>query len=138
MRLNKRVIFVSNLFMRRFLLLFLVFHFATGNVVGEELMKLPFLVKHLQLHQQRNPGDGIFDFLRLHYTNTRHRQADPAHQNLPLKTLGLHAQTSMLTPPAGGYALALATASEQKTLLVHNDTLLPADFRARLLRPPRS
>ena len=123
--------------MQRILLFVLTLQFLSGNIVGEELLKMPYLVRHFQAHQTRRPNDTWFDFLRLHYANTRHRNSDPVHRQLPLQSIS-GSNLAFLLPapnpylefrPGAGVCYCPAPFADE--------TLLPSDFRVRVLRPPR-
>lgn len=122
---------------RRFLLLFLVVHLLSGNMLADELGKLPYLVRHFQVHQQQNFGSTLLDFLRLHYTNALHRRSDPDHRQLPLQHLGIHSISSSILPESGQMVANAANAAQNSALLPTEDNLLPSDFREGLLRPPQ-
>lgn len=123
--------------MRRFFIFILIVQFVSGNVLGNEMAKIPFMVRHFRLHVAANPEDTWFDFLRLHYANDQHRQADPAHRQLPLFAVqvSVHAQTLLPDPVEWPRSFSMDEPPEDSQW--PDETLLPGDFRGRLLRPPR-
>ena len=123
---------------RRILLFFFIFQFATGNFFGSELAKVPVLIRHFRLHQAGAAGSTWCDFLRLHYANNRHREADPVHHQLPLHAFSGQGFTVMLLPDHPAAAFDLVSLHRSRALPPGDDTLLPTDFRSRLLRPPRA
>ncbi|MCB0532948.1 MAG: hypothetical protein H6574_02285 [Lewinellaceae bacterium] len=123
--------------MRRFLLLFLIVHLLSGNMLAGELGKLPYLMRHFQLHRQQNVESTLLDFLRLHYANAQHRRSDPAHRQLPLQQLGIHTASSSILPESDQIVLLTSITPQYNALRPTEDNLLPSDFRARLLRPPQ-
>lgn len=122
---------------RRFFIFILIVQFLSGNVVGNELAKMPFMVRHFRLHVAVNPEDTWFDFLGMHYANAQHRQADPAHRQLPLFAVqvSVHAQT--LLPDPVEWPIYPAIKAQPADGRWPDESLLPGDFRGRLLRPPR-
>jgi len=121
----------------RYLFVFvLVIQFSSGNVLGDELAKIPFLLHHFNVYKAEAKGS-FFAFLRLHYADTMHRKADPAHRNLPLQSISANS-LSFALPPAHPFSRMQARLDENdRELPLRDETLLPSDFRARLLRPPR-
>lgn len=114
----------------------LVIQFSSGNVLGDELAKIPFLLCHFNAYKAEAEGS-FFEFLRLHYADTMHRKADPAHRNLPLQSISAGSLFFAL-PPAHPFSRMQARPDEKnRELPLRDETLLPSDFRARLLRPPR-
>ena len=123
---------------RRILIFLTIFQLSTGNLLGNELMKLPVLVRHYQLYSATCSKGGCWsDFLQLHYANTVHRGTDPVHRQLPLQSPACSSQVVMLLP-AGMTSLqgSAPDADNLPGLPAFYETLLPADFVSRLLRPP--
>lgn len=123
--------------MKRFLIFILIFQFASGNILGSEVVKLPFLLRHFRLHVAAKPADTWLDFLRLHYANTQHRQTDPAHGQLPLHSAAVPAHTLSLLPASVEFPVLTLVNDERGRRFWPDETLLPAGFKSRLLRPPR-
>ena len=70
---------------------------------GHQLLRIPFLVKHYQTHQQADPSMTLGQFLRIHYidpaTDTDDYQQD---QQLPLRSMDctvLHASLCEMHHP---------------------------------------
>lgn len=115
----------------------MIIQVAGGNVVGDELAKIPFLLHHFNIYRSEDARGSFFEFLRLHYADTMHRKADPAHRNLPLQSISANG-LSFALPPAYPLSLMQARLDERDGgLPLLDETLLPSGFRARLLRPPR-
>lgn len=124
--------------MRRFFIFFLIVHLSTGNLVGGEMVKIPFLARHFRLYTAANPGGSWQDFLRLHYANTKHRNTDPEHRQLPFHSTAAPVIPVMLLPALSDVAPIPPAGADLAVQLWQDETLLPADYRSRLLRPPRS
>ena len=123
--------------MRRIVFFILILQFSSGHLLGVELMKMPFLVSHFKVYQGEHPEKTWFDFFCLHYTDSTHRQADPAHKHLPLQSVSVNGSVYMLP---SGYPATLTCKrpdTDNAGLPASDETLLPSDFRMRLLRPPR-
>ena len=123
---------------RRVCLFLFIFQLFGGNGPGAELLKLPFLVRHFHLHQRANPEATWWEYLRLHYANSKHRNADPAHRQLPLHAGSAHAETVMALPVDLVAILTKSEPGKGSALHCYDERLLPLDYRARLLRPPRA
>ncbi len=122
----------------RFLFVFiLVIQFSSGNVLGDELAKIPFLLHHFNVYKAEAKGS-FFEFLRLHYADTMHRKADPAHHKLPLQSISANNLSFALPPSPPLSRIQMRPDENAEGLPVGDETLLPSDFRARLLRPPRA
>ena len=122
---------------QRILIFFLAVHFFSGNMLINELVKMPYLVRHYRLHQQRNPGSTVLQFLDLHYSNARHLQSDPAHRQLPLQQVVCTTTICTVPPEQDNFAFPEVLAQDRGALNATDAILLPSDFRTRLLRPPR-
>lgn len=105
--------------------------------MGNELAKMPFLIGHFRLHIATKPADNWMDFLRLHYANAQHGQTDPAHRQLPLHAVSFPVHAGMLLPAALEVSGLRVAEDDREEIQGQDETLLPADFRSRLLRPPR-
>ncbi|MBK8969732.1 MAG: hypothetical protein R3D58_02035 [Saprospiraceae bacterium] len=123
--------------MRRFLFLILSVQLLSGNMLAGELWKLPYLVRHFQVHQRQNVGNTLLDFLNLHYANTKHRRSDPAHRQLPLQQIGFHTMSSTLLPEDGQLCMQASDTAPNNALRPTEKNLFPSDYRTRLLRPPQ-
>lgn len=122
--------------MRRILLFLFALQFITGNWLGEELCKMPNLIRHYRTHQRTTATATWSLFLRLHYAGNRHRHADPAHRQLPLQSLGAAAPLQYLLPDHPQALMPEIAAGSGRQTHAGVDALLPADFRMRLFRPP--
>jgi hypothetical protein len=71
--------------MNRLFIILLSLQIATGNILGCELSKLPFILQHYNEHQTQNTDISFWDFLNLHYFDTNHKNSDPCHNDLPLQ-----------------------------------------------------
>lgn len=121
---------------RRILILFFAMQLISGNLLGEELCKMPNLIRHYRIHQHDNPGASWSSFLRLHYANTQHRHADPAHRQLPLQSASGNSVQAWFPPGHAPAFLPLQLAVQRRNLPDCAELLLPSDFRAGLFRPP--
>lgn len=123
--------------MQRFFIFFLIVQLSSGNLVGSELVKIPFLARHFSLYAMANPCGSWPDFLRLHYANTQHRNTDPEHRQLPFHSTAGPVLQAMLLPASPETFSAPPAGANRAAQLWQDETLLPADYRSRLLRPPR-
>ena len=123
---------------RQIIFLLLILQFSTGHLLGAELMKVPCLLSHYKVYHKEHPERSWVDFFCLHYADTAHRKADPAHKQLPLQSLSVNNGIAQ-TLPSAQPAIHVCTLpdSDDANLPHFEKTLLPSDFRMRLLRPPR-
>lgn len=121
---------------RRFLLMLLIVQLGAGNIIGTELMKVPSLVRHYYLHQAKSGNTGGWDFLRLHYARSGHREADAAHRQLPFHSNSSPNGSVMMLPD--GVCAVVASPPEPALIRLPGtqNAMLPSDFRSGLLRPP--
>lgn len=123
---------------RQIIFLLLILQFSTGHMLGAELMKVPYLLSHYKVYHKEHPERSWVDFFRLHYADTAHRKADPAHRQLPLQSLSVNNGTVQTLPsPQPAFHVCTLPDPDGVNLPHYEEMLLPSDFRARLLRPPR-
>lgn len=115
----------------------LVIQFSSGNLLGDELMKVPLLIHHFNLYRSESSEGSFFEFLRLHYADAAHRKSDPFHQKLPLQTISTSSLSFVLPPALPFPRMQVRLDESNKNLPQYDEALLPSDFRTRLLRPPR-
>jgi hypothetical protein len=87
---------------KRFLIVLLSFHLATGGILFAELAKLPFLSQHFQDHRKQNPQIDFAQFLWMHYVVNKHQHSDgnKCHTKLPLCCMHFStAETVCALPP---------------------------------------
>lgn len=124
--------------MRYFLLVLVIFQLSTGNLPGNELLKMPALSRHYHLYRTLHPTGSWLDFLRLHYANSAHGKTDPIHKQLPLHASQCNVNILMLLPKDAGLAPRQIEFFAAETLPLYDEVILPSDFRYKLLRPPRN
>lgn len=122
---------------RRFLLFLVMLQVATGNRVGAECLKLPLLAQHYRMYDGAARNGSLLEFLQLHYTNTSHRKADPAHRQLPLQTMTAGVTMTVIFPPAAPLFFVAGSDTRRQKMPMADDPLPAGDFSRRLLRPPR-
>lgn len=122
----------------RYLFVFvLAIQFSSGNVLGDELAKIPFLLRHFNTYRSEYANGSFFDFLRLHYADTLHRKTDATHQKLPLQSVSAGSISFALLPAPFFSCAPLRLDERDGGTPLYDETLLPSDFRPGLLRPPR-
>lgn len=122
---------------RRLVFFILMLQLCSGYSLGTELLKVPYLLRHLKVYQENLPEKTWFDFFCLHYADTTHRNADPAHKHLPLQAVSVSSGVYMLPEDYSPPPICRRLQTERTDLPIYDETLLPADFRMKLLRPPR-
>lgn len=124
--------------MKRLFIWVLIFQFTTGYNMLEEVLRLPMLLDHYQLHQAENPGLAFSTFLSEHYLNVRHQHASDAHAKLPLHCSHGNLAESTLPCPLPGIELPIPDIADQRSSkMPQDDTSLPSgDYESGLFRPP--
>lgn len=124
--------------MNRLFIILLSLQIATGNILGCELSKLPFILQHYNEHQAQNTDISFWDFLNLHYFDTNHKKSDPSHKNLPLQ----HSHTTTVLDKT--FAPLRLIFSEVSMIVVAEKPIFQeedshsVDYVKRLFRPPSS
>jgi hypothetical protein len=117
---------------------FFSMQFLTNHALGAELSKLPFLLSHFREYSHQNTRTASWwDFLYLHYADPVHQQSDPAHQQLPGQQVEGVERGEMLPSEQAILPVLPQQATEQSRLSETDGSLLPSDYRTRLLRPPQ-
>ncbi len=71
--------------MKKVLFIVIAFQVISSGSLLTELMKINYLIHHYYEHENGGSPIGITEFLKLHYFNKKHENADPKnHDSLPL------------------------------------------------------
>ncbi|HMR91356.1 MAG TPA: hypothetical protein PKC69_03535 [Chitinophagaceae bacterium] len=116
----------------------LVVAYTLTYAEGHQLLRIPFLVKHFQKHQQADPGMTFGKFIRIHYIDPVTETDDfMQDQQLPLRNADftlLHASLYKMEQPV--FDITPPTPSAQQ-FYCYNETNKPL-FRAfDIFQPPR-
>lgn len=122
--------------MKRILYWVLILQFATGHNLLAEVLRMPSLLEHFELHQTETPDLSFARFLFLHYLEVSHTHADNSHAQLPLHCAhGPMADSVIDHHFAVEIACCLLTI-ERTGLPLHDERLIQNDFSFGLFRPP--
>ncbi|MFA5575051.1 MAG: hypothetical protein WC994_08365 [Brumimicrobium sp.] len=88
--------------MKKVIAIFFIFSFLSANTTFGEVLKLPLLLHHYIVHNQEDNDNSILYFLAKHYVNDvnhQHNENQHDHDNLPFKTINVHAVQVVYFPP---------------------------------------
>jgi len=123
--------------MKRIVLWIFVLQFATGHNLLAEVLRMPMLLDHYQIHRQETPDLSFANFLWLHYCNTHHEQSDTRHASLPLHcTHGVMAETTLPQPPRIHCICDTKSEPAQSDLCVSDEFLRLTTTLSGVFRPP--
>lgn len=123
--------------MKRILIWVLILQFATGHNMLAEVLRMPSLLEHYQVHLQETPRLSFLAFLGEHYLNVQHQHQNDAHGQLPLHCS--HGAMADSTLPLQLPLVICTTlpADLSYAALPANNALLPSgDYESGLFRPP--
>lgn len=84
------------MFMKRFILIFLIFSYSFSSTQAYQLLKLPVLVEHYISHKKSSEMT-FWEFIKIHYLQEMKKDADFAKdQKLPFKTVENNASFTCL------------------------------------------
>lgn len=123
--------------MKRILLWTLVVHLATGYNPVAELMRMPLLFEHYQVHCKSDSSLSFTHFLQLHYFDHHHRQSDKRHTGLPMQCgIVLIPAVVLPHPPAVTcYVVQVFTVAKDKMPL-EDEVLCSSMYGRGIFRPP--
>ncbi len=55
--------------MKRLVVIFVLVTYLLGATDANQLLKVPFMLKHYNKHRQQNPSMSVAGFIRMHYIN---------------------------------------------------------------------
>lgn len=122
--------------MKSILVWVLILQFASGHNLLAEIVRMPSLLDHFQIHREETPDLSFGRFLWMHYLENSHTHSDNSHAQLPLHCS--HGWTADSETPKT-LALELyfiVPASERSGLPVFEEKCAPGDYSFGLFRPP--
>ncbi len=123
-------------FIQRTFTLLLTLQLFAGKVLLDETAKLPYLWTHFQQTRAVWPEESFGDYLRQHYADQCHRNADPEHHHLPFFSAEISIVLA-LKPEYESIAVVAPPASGHKAVFTEEE-MLPSDYRAGILQPPEA
>ena len=122
--------------MNRLFIIILSLQIATGNILGCELSKLPFILQHYNEHQTQNSNISFWDFLNLHYFDANHKNSDPSHNDLPLQhSHSITVLDKTFTPIFFNLKEVVPIVVAEKPIF-QPENIYSVEYVKRLFRPP--
>jgi len=122
--------------MKRILYWVLILQFATGHNLLAEVLRMPSLLDHFEVHQSETPDLSFARFLWLHYLEVSHTHADNSHAQLPLHCAHGTMVDSVVNHHFAVEFVFSPPAIERTDLPMHDERLIQNDFSFGLFRPP--
>lgn len=126
--------------MKRLWIFIFIIHFATGHNPLAELLRLPSLYAHFQEHRVETPDLSLLEFLKLHYADSEHHEADQKHENLPMHCHAVHAAFTFLIEDFSFFTFVKNNTPtfllSQKMIFLFSNKLI-SNYLASILQPPQ-
>lgn len=124
--------------MRTILLYLILFVLLLSPSTIHQLIKVPFLLTHLDQHQQKDQSLGLFEFLAMHYWgNDLDDDDDAQDRQLPFKTTDNHTCVALIFLLPKPLQLHNPTSKQLPYDSPVNDIFLPLPDPGSLFKPPQ-